>query len=204
MCFHIQVSSNIEQMQNRFHAIANSMNKQFSSGNFSAFTFPYIPVITNKNPNEIQFFRWGLIPHWSKNEDIKNYTLNARIETISEKPSFKYSLKNRCLVIIDGFYEWKWLDPTGKKKEKYYITLDDSLEKPFAIGGLYSIWNNPETKQEIPTFTILTLQARGIMEEIHNSKKRMPFILHQDIENDWLEGKIDSYRDVPLIAHRIS
>lgn len=204
MCFHIKISSNIEQIQNRFDAVIKNNSIKFSSGDFTAFTFPYIPVITNKSPKEIQFFRWGLIPHWSKNEDIKNYTLNARIETIREKPSFKYYLENRCFVIVDGFYEWKWLDPLGKKKQKYFITIDDSLKKPFAIGGLYSIWNHPETKQQIPTFTILTIQAKGIMEEIHNSKKRMPFILHQDIENNWLEDGVDAYHDIPLIAHRIS
>lgn len=203
MCFHIEISSSLEQIQNRFNANISTITTNFKTGYFSAFTFPYIPVITNKNPKEIQFFRWGLIPHWSKNEDIKNYTLNAKIETINEKPSFKYYTQNRCLVVVDGFYEWKWLDPSGKKKEKYFITVDDSLNKPFALGGLFNIWINPITKEEVPTFTILTMEALGIMEEIHNSKKRMPFILHQEIEKEWLEGKVNPYRDVPLIAYKV-
>ncbi len=204
MCFHIQIHSTIQQITERFGIKNVSGNAEIflQKQYLKAFDYPYVPVIINTKKEELQFFRWGLIPGWSKDENIKKFTLNAKMETILEKPSFKYYVSQRCLVIVDGFYEWKWLDPKGKIKEKYFITVDRQ-PKPFALGGLYSIWKNPETKEILPTFTILTKQATGIMTEIHNSKQRMPLILHKDIEFDWLEGKKNDIPDVPLLAIRI-
>jgi putative SOS response-associated peptidase YedK len=75
-----------------------------------------------------------LIPAWAKDKTIQQYTLNAKIETLNEKPSFKNNIKNRCLVIADGYYEWQWLDPKGKNKQKYLITL--TSEEPFAFAGI--------------------------------------------------------------------
>jgi len=197
MCFHIRVSSSLDKITQRFNVIVED-TFNFRVGDFSAFTFPFIPVITNKSPEKLQFFRWGLIPPWSKEEEIKKYTLNARWETLKEKPAFKHSINNRCLVVVDGFFEWKWLDPKGKKKQKYFITVDKPLKKPFALGGLYNEWINPNTGEILNTFTIVTIQAKGIMEEIHNSKKRMPLILREDIEKTWLENQLNDFPDVSL------
>jgi putative SOS response-associated peptidase YedK len=198
MCFHIRVSSSLDEITQRFSVFIEDNTFSFRGGDFSAFTFPRIPVITNQNPERLQFFQWGLIPPWSKEEEIKKFTLNARWETLNEKPAFKHSINKKCLVIVDGFYEWKWLDPHGKKKKKYFITVDNSLKKPFALGGLYSQWINPNTGEILDTFTIITIQAKGIMEEIHNSKKRMPLILREDVEKSWLENQLNDFPDVPL------
>src|SRR5690606_7300499 len=93
----------------------------------------------------------------------------ARIETLEEKPSFRNSIKNRCLIPATNFYEWKWLDEKGKKKEKFNIGTDEEL---FAFAGLYSVWNNPQNGQQMLTYTILTTEANGLMAEIHNNKKK--------------------------------
>ena len=134
----------------------------------------------------IQPFTWGLIPFWSKDNTIQQYTLNAKIETLAEKPSFKHSINKRCLVIADGFYEWQWLDPKGKNKQKYIITLPDN--GLFAFGGIWSEWVNKATGEIINTYSIVTTQANELMCEIHNSKKRMPVILTPEFEQAWLGG----------------
>ena len=129
----------------------------------------------------------GLIPFWAKDDSIKQYTLNAKIETLNEKPAFKNSVKNRCLVIADGFYEWKWLDEKGRKKQKYLITLPDS--DLFAFAGIWSEWQNKSTGEIINSYSIITTEANELMAEIHNSKKRMPVILTKKNEKDWLGGE---------------
>jgi putative SOS response-associated peptidase YedK len=203
MCFHINITSTLEEISQRFNVYIDKNSFNFTRGDLSAFTFPIIPVITNKNPDKLQFYQWGLIPSWwknAKNDDIKKYTLNARWETLLEKPAFKNSIENRCLIIVDGFYEWQWLDSKGKKKQKYFITVEHPYKKPFAIAGLYNDWLNLETGEILPTCTIITVKAMGIMEEIHNTKKRMPLILEESIEKEWLNKKILSFPYVPLKA----
>ncbi|MBX2887880.1 MAG: SOS response-associated peptidase [Ferruginibacter sp.] len=153
---------------------------------YVGFAHPQAPIILNSNPKIIQPLEWGLIPFWAKDKKIQQNTLNARIETLHEKPSFKGVIKNRCLVIADGFFEWQWLDKEGKKKQPYILTLQNNI--PFAFAGLYSHWTDKNTGEIISTFTIITTQATGIMAEIHNSKKRMPVILTKGNEDYWLDG----------------
>tara|TARA_R110001592_G_scaffold141264_2_gene362676 strand:- start:5087 stop:5512 length:426 start_codon:yes stop_codon:yes gene_type:complete len=114
---------------------------------------------------------WGLIPDWANEDWKRNYTLNARIETLSEKSAFKQYTENRCIILVDGFYEWQH---KGKEKIKFDIGFNNQL---FAFAGLYS--ND--------TYTIVTTEAKGIMREIHNTKLRMPFSLKTDDNfNNWL------------------
>lgn len=202
MCFSIHIDSSIDDIINRFHVRFHGNLRNITRGVQNAFTYPYVPAITNDRPEELQFLRWGLIPPWAKDDKIKRYTLNARVETIAKKPAFKRNLNDRCLIIVDGFYEWKWLDPEGRKKQKYFITLPDEFPKPFALGGLYNYWENPVTKEIIPTFTLLTQEAKGILREVHNSRLRMPLILPPGVEKDWLSGNLRdlSEIDIPLVA----
>jgi len=197
MCFFSQISKNAVELQHRFNAKFEG-GILFKPIAYNAFQFPKTPVITNKNRELIQMFQWGLIPHWAKNDEIKKNTLNARVETIHEKPSFKYALQNRCLIIADGFFEWQWLDPKGKQKQKYLITLPEN--QLFAFAGLYNIWADPTTGEMINTYTILTTAANELMSIIHNSKKRMPIILNPEDENLWLSGANLKHKDVNLIA----
>lgn len=116
----------------------------------NAFDFSLNPLITDISPQEILFYNWGLIPFWAKNENLKKSTLNARIETITEKPAFRNSVENRCLVIANGYYEWQWLDEKGKKSRNTSLPLPKKKFLPLQV----SILNGIILKQEhrsIPT-----------------------------------------------------
>ena len=200
MCFHSKQSKSAQELQHRFNAKFENID-MFQPAIYNGFLFPKTPVITNKSTDTIQLFNWGLIPHWAKDDSIKKYTLNAKIETIHKKPSFRNVVKKRCLILVDGFYEWKWLDEKGKNKQKYLITLPDN--DAFSIGGLYSEWVDKTTGEVIHTYTILTTEANALMSEIHNTKKRMPVILNKEIEQKWLTGQIDNLTEIKLVATEI-
>ena len=186
MCFNIRINKDPEYIKGRFRARFEPVDWFQKQTTINGFTFPKTPVIAHNKPDVIQPFTWGLIPFWAKDNTIQQYTLNAKIETLAEKPSFKNSINKRCLVIADGFYEWQWLDPKGKKKQKYLITLPN--DELFAFGGIWSEWVNKATGEILNTYTIVTTQANELMSEIHNSKKRMPVILTPENESDWLKG----------------
>lgn len=140
-----------------------------------------LAVISNLNPGELSFFRWGLIPFWAKDKSIGNKMINAKAETIAEKPSFKNSLKlKRCLVLSDGFYEWKTISP--KEKIPYRITLTDN--ELFAMAGIWDSWKDKEGTL-INSFAIITTIPNKLMENIHT---RMPVILDRKDEKSWLTG----------------
>lgn len=199
MCFYSKQSKNALTVANRFRAKI-SEPEDFSSYDIqSAFSYPKSPVITNEIPHSISMFNWGLIPPSSTDENIKRFTLNARIETIDKKKSFVDCRNNRCLVIADGFYEWKHIIKGGKEfKEKYLISLpDNSL---FAFAGLFSLWNDPLSGFIKKTFTIITTEADEFMAGIHNVKKRMPVILKAEDEEKWL--KLYEFQNFALPYHR--
>lgn len=206
MCFHSKQTKLALELENRFKAKIEKQELFQSQVKINGFEFPKTPIITDNKPNIIQHYNWGLIPSWAKDEDIKKMTLNARIETIDEKPSFINSINKRCLVIANGFYEWQWLDSKGKNKMKYEIGIgNDDL---FAFAGLYSQWINNETGKIKDTYTIVTTQANELMSEIHNTKKRMPIILKREDENKWLNhNPINEFAfpyEVNLIAKNLS
>lgn len=204
MCFHSKQTKKAKELEKRFNALIESMDLFSEMEQCNGFTHPQTPVVTNQKPEIIQFYNWGLIPVWAKDDEIKKYTLNARIETLYEKPAFKNSVNNRCLIIADGFYEWKWLTKSGSSKQKYLITLPD--ENLFAFAGIWSAWVNPVTNKTINSYSIVTTAANKLMEEIHNTKKRMPVILEPNQEKDWLNGTdTNKFREcnVELIATKI-
>lgn len=184
MCFFSRQTKKAVELENRFKAKLLQSDDFKPTTRFNGFEHPQTPVITHKEKEIIQSLQWGLIPHWAKDDSIKKYTLNARIETLSEKPSFKNAVNNRCLIIADGYYEWQWLDPKGKKKQPYLITLPDN--NAFAFAGLWSEWVDKISGEIIKSYTIVTTEANEQMSEIHNSKKRMPIVLNRDNEGDWL------------------
>jgi len=187
MCFHSKQSKTAQEVQNRFKARIRVPEQFKSSKHINGFNYEATPIITNYSPTTIEHFHWGLIPNWSKDEKIRQYTLNAKIETLTEKPSFKGVVHQRCLVIADGFYEWQWLDSKGKHKQKYEIGL--ATNELFCFGGLFSKWIDPNTNKERYTYTIVTREANELMSKIHNIKKRMPVILDAKNEKSWLEGE---------------
>ncbi len=185
MCFFFRQSKSALELQNRFKASFEAAPAD-GEGDYNGFRFPRIPVITNDDPGVIRFFGWGLIPHWAKDDSIRKFTLNARIETVKEKPSFRGSAGKRCLIPADGFYEWQWLDEKGKRKQKYILTFPG--DELFAFAGLWSEWLDRSTGEVINTCTILTTEANELLSRIHNSKKRMPVIPERDNENEWLSN----------------
>ncbi len=132
---------------------------------------------------QISLAKWGLIPSWAKDAKIGNSLINARAETVAEKPAFRSAFKRgRCCVIADGFYEWKKLD--GKNKQPYFIHMKD--DRPFAFAGLSERWKNGEDVVE--SATIVTTEANSLMSEIHD---RMPVILPPEARQLWLDPEFE-------------
>ncbi len=193
-------------MEQRFDTEIASGSLFTPQEEINGFRFPLMPVITQQAPSWIQPLAWGLIPSWAKNDEIKKMTLNAKIETLQEKPAFKEVVTQRCLVIANGFYEWQWLDHKGKTRIKYEIGLEnDAL---FAFAGLYAHWVEPNTVALKSTCTILTTAANELMANIHNIKKRMPVILQPKDEPRWLHqapiADVAFPYQVPLVAKEIT
>jgi len=152
-----------------------------------------VRVAAPGEPRRLDFLKWGLIPYWAKEAAIGNRMINARAESVAEKPAYKFSFKKkRCLIPADGFYEWR---PEGKLKQPYLIRRKD--RKPFAFAGLWSTWKDPEREQPVETFTILTTDANDFLRPLHD---RMPVILQKDEFDLWLDPKIeDAARLQPLL-----
>ena len=128
------------------------------------------------------FMRWGLIPHWAKTPAVGSRMINARAETVAQKPAFRAALKRRrCLVLADGFYEWRKM---GRARTPMRIAMESG--DPFAFAGLWSIWKDPEGNA-VPSCAIITTQANDLLRPIHN---RMPVILPREMEEFWLDRDV--------------
>lgn len=178
------MSKKAQEVANRFNAQVEIDFDPIYHGN--GFSYPDWPVITAEEPDTIKLYKWGLIPHWVKDAEtakkIRSQTLNAKSETVFEKPSFRSSIhKKRCMVISTGFYEWQ---DFNKKKYPYFIKLKST--ELFALAGIYSHWVDKSTGEIIRSYSILTTNANPMMAKIHNSKERMPVILLPDRERDWI------------------
>jgi putative SOS response-associated peptidase YedK len=140
-----------------------------------------IITILNTPTPKLTLTRWGLIPFWAKDMTIGNKLINARAETLMTKPSFKNAFhKRRCIIISDGFYEWKG---AGKTKTPFFIRLKDKM--PMGFAGLWDIWTDKHTNQEILSSSIITTEANPTVAHIHN---RMPVILDPDHYKVWLHS----------------
>lgn len=143
------------------------------------------PVIANlEGENRLELFQWGLVPSWAKDISIGNRMINARAETLAEKPSFKRLLKNRrCLVVASGFYEWR---KEGKGKIPMWFKLKTG--EPFVLAGLWDAWKKPDGEM-LRTHTIVTTEPNEVLAPVHN---RMPVMLADDNALEWLrDAEID-------------
>lgn len=179
----------------------------------NSFELKKMPVITNKDPGYFQFYYWGLIPFWIKkledSEKIRIKTMNARSETIFDKPSFKNSIRSkRCLIPADGFYEWRFI---FGKNYPYYIRLKN--HKIFSFAGIWDSWKNPINKNIVYSYSIITCKSNKLLSKIHNKKKRMPVILTKENERIWLKEELKDeeikncfipYSDEKMEAYTIS
>lgn len=133
---------------------------------------------------EIVTLRWGLVPFWAKDPSIGSRMINARAETVAEKPAFRAAYRRRrCLVLADGFYEWR---RDGDRKTPYFITLESG--EPFALAGLWEHWESRDTGEVIDSATLITTAANDFMAKLHH---RMPMVLAPARAGDWLGGDVE-------------
>jgi len=151
-----------------------------------------VAVIANGTSRKLEFFKWGLIPSWAKDPKIGNRLINARAETLAEKPSFRAALKKRrCLILADGFYEWK---KEAKTKTPMYLQLKGG--EPFAFAGLWETWKSPDDEL-IKSCTIITTGPNALVEKIHD---RMPVILPVKAYDLWLSpDELPAEKTLPLL-----
>ena len=193
MCYNYSLKANKQQIEQRYKALFESVEDFTPVYHTSGFVYGKMPVILSNDPDHIKLLNWGLIPGWSKDKTkamaARANTLNARCETLYEKPSFRGSIKSkRCLIPATGFFEWM---DVNKVKYPFYISLKD--QEIFSFGGLWEVThftNEQGEKETHETFSIITTDANPLMERIHNLKKRMPFILPKETESRWLNDQL--------------
>lgn len=140
-------------------------------------------VVEHGGRRAVTAFRWGLIPPWAENPQIGAKMINARAETVAEKPAFRTAFrKNRCIVPADAFYEWK---TEGRAKTPYAVLRTD--DRPMAFAGLWTSWRNPEDNEKLRSFAIVTTSANATLSPIH---ERMPVILSEDDWDFWLDPAV--------------
>ena len=178
MCGRFTLTSNLDDLQGRFDFQALDLDYRPA---YNIAPTQQVLTVTNDGQRRAEFMRWGLVPFWAKDSSIGNRMINARAETVAEKPSFRAAYrKRRCLVLADGFYEWR-KEPSGKKP--YYISLASGA--PFAFAGLWEDWHAKDSDESVQSATIITTAANKFMSNLHD---RMPVVLEKDAGDRWLNG----------------
>ncbi len=190
MCGRYTLRHDIQAIAQEFH-VAPSLQ---SVPRYNIAPTQEVVSVLQNGDAHLEVLRWGLIPSWAKEESIGSKMINARAETLAEKPSFKRLLHSkRCLVVADGFYEWKQ-EGRGPKTPMYITLKDGGL---FAFAGLWDAWKNTDG-QIIRTCTIITTEPNELMASIHT---RMPAILPRDAREIWLDTALrDEHALLPLLA----
>jgi len=141
-------------------------------------------ILQSAKTRQFKMLHWGLIPSWAKDTKISSKLINARAETVAEKPSFRSAFqKRRCLILADGFYEWQQQE--DKQKQPFYFRMSD--QSPFVFAGLWEHWNEKETGETIESCTIITTEPNELMKSVHN---RMPVILEPKDYDLWLDPEV--------------
>ncbi len=199
MCGRSSLTKTEKELEDRFQATfySDGLAQYNPLPNYNVAPSHFMPVITNTDSLHFQAYRWGLIPFWAKDIKIGYKMINARIETLMEKSTFKMAVsQRRCLVPADGFYEWKKVkDANGKLiKQPYRITTTD--QEVFAMAGLWDRWTAADG-QQVFSFTVITQTPNEVVKDIHN---RMPAILTPDQEKLWLSDDIPPQDLIDMIA----
>jgi putative SOS response-associated peptidase YedK len=192
MCGRYTLYTPVETLAEEFGLTGPLPNLQ---PNYNVAPTQEVPAVVagNDGGRRLEMLRWGLISSWAEDPGIGSQMINARSETVAEKPSFRRAFKERrCLIPADGFYEWQ---KTNGSKQPYHVWMEG--ERPFAFAGLWESWNR-SGGEEIRSYTILTTGANEFMNEIHH---RMPVILPPDDYELWLDPDVHE-RDLllPLLA----
>ncbi len=190
MCGRFTLTVNPDQLQEQF-GLSQPPPVELAP-RFNIAPSQAVAVVANQPERVLDLFQWGLIPAWAKDPKIGNKLINARAETLAEKPSFRTALKRRrCLVVADGFYEWK---KESASKTPMYIQLKDG--RPFAFAGLWEVWQPPEGGV-VKTCTIITTEPNALLATIHN---RMPAILRPQAYDAWLTpGELPTDKAMALL-----
>ena len=166
--------------------------------NFNVAPGQFMPVVyaDDSGKTSLEIMKWGLVPFWAKDPKIGYKLINARADSIFEKPTWrKVILKKRCLIPADGFYEWK--RPKSPKEHKTPFYIHPKQSGVFSFAGVWETWKDSEDK-EWKTYSIITTEPNKEMSKIHD---RMPVILSQKDEADWLEPLNDSKKDIEPFLH---
>jgi putative SOS response-associated peptidase YedK len=187
MCGRFTLTATVDQLIDRFDIEYFLEQEDFQPSYNIAPSQSVVAVINNGHHNKMGYLRWGLIPPWAKDMSIGHKMINARAETLIEKPSFRTAYKKkRCLIIADSFYEWKRLD----EKKKVPMRIKLKSEQLFAMAGLWENWKSPEGKS-IFSCTVITTTPNNLVKEIHD---RMPVILRPEDEKIWLDPTLNDTR----------
>ena len=180
MCGRFVRHSSMDLIEKTFNVDAKGID---AAPNYNVAPTQLVLGLTGSPSVMLRQYHWGLVPFWAKDKSIGSRMINARSETVAQKPSFRTAFKKRrCLIIGDGFYEWK--GPKGSK-QPYYFSLGNN--KPFGFAGLWELWKDPE-QGEYRSCTIITTAASDSIKDVHD---RMPVILTPDAHAAWLDPGID-------------
>jgi len=208
VCGRITLSTDKDDLQSRWGFIDPSGVLDLIKPRYNIAPSQNSPTLVVKEDRRVLvMMRWGLVPFWAKEASIGYKMINAKSETLTEKPSFRKPFKEkRCLVLADGFYEWEKTDK--KNKVPYRFVLKN--RQPFAFAGLWDVWKTPEG-DTLLSFTIITTRANELMERIHD---RMPVILNEKDEAKWLDPEfkdtdklsslLQPYPSEQMVAYKVS
>jgi putative SOS response-associated peptidase YedK len=190
MCGRYTISTPAEAFEARFQAHAPA---SLFAPSYNVAPSHDVPTILNTQPRAMTLSSWGFLPEWANGRRDVKPLINARAETVATKPFFRQAFRTRrCLVLADGFYEWKRV---GRDKVSYRIAL--KTEEPFAFAGIWSVVHDAQGRPRT-TCAILTTDANALVAQVHN---RMPVILHPQDEAAWLHPEV-SLEQARVCRHR--
>jgi putative SOS response-associated peptidase YedK len=182
MCGRFSSTSQLQFLLEQFRAEPLGVEGHQPSWNVAPASDILVVTASEDGARQLRELRWGLVPRWAKDRSGANRMINLRAETVREKKGWKSTLaRKRCIIPIDGFYEWQD-QGKGQRKQPFYITSRDF--SPLALAGLWATWRDPESGEELFTCTILTTSANDLMESVHH---RMPVILAPEDWDAWLD-----------------
>lgn len=193
MCGRSSLTKTEKELEERFNSTfySEDLERYNPLPNFNVAPSHHHPVITNMDPNHFMPLRWGLIPFWAKDERIAYKMINARLETITEKPAYRNAVeKRRCIIPFDGFYEWK---RDGKQKIPYRICTTNT--EIFSVAGIWEQWKSP-SGEDVFSFSVITRSPNEMMEKIHD---RMPAILLPEQERLWINNELNTDEALSLL-----
>lgn len=186
MCFTVSIYATTHVIESSLGAVFDDEAAYQPHFKITGFVYPSLPVVANDDPSRIRMMEWGLIPRWTKDrakaDELRKMTLNARSETLFEKPSFRDAIaKRRGLLPVNGFVEWRH---EGKLKIPHYVHMHD--ESLFTLGCIWEEWTDTASGEHSTTFSIVTTEANELMSYVHNVKQRMPLIIEPHVRTHWL------------------